>query len=401
MFLYFGKVIKIPSAWGCGRSSTRTIATAVKHVKKGKSSRSKIDKHKTSILKRRALQGEEETNKGHIFKLMYPWKTKLQLAEHLKSTEVYNSGGLIALCKPYGIAQVRGVSSDSGPQTVVQILNSGGIPDHVPTVGATIPVLKELYGASHLEVIRSAERWSSGLMLLCTSPELADKVHKSLRRSRTLQQPPLTYWAVTVSLPQPVSAASKAACKLEYVNNIGKVPVILKNYTQASLKRGEVKLSVVEHQTLIYNKNTGAALVEVNTHSARWHFLRVWLAHSFSPILGDALYSSRVKMIAGKKLHVSPHNLTSYEPQMIPEELYSKLELPSQAKDMIPCHLHLAKVRLAQFNNDKSDLIISAQPPDFFMWTCRQLGLMSSEDSAAETNCDSTQGKENAGPPPP
>lgn len=86
--------------------------------------------------------------------------------------------------------------------------------------------------------------------------------------------------------------------------------------------------------------------------------------------------------------------------QVIPQPLFSKLELQPTAVEMIPCHLHLAKVRLAGFQKDKSDLNITAPPPSHFMWTCRQLGLMSSEDdddAATEVDIKTAQQKENEG----
>nr|XP_053641510.1 mitochondrial mRNA pseudouridine synthase RPUSD3-like [Cherax quadricarinatus] len=400
MMCYYGRVIKPHLLWEYSCIPTCRLATAVKHDSKTRSKCSAkeekqlqsskkfgLNRKEKRALKRRLLQDIKDTAKGHVFKLLYPWKTKLELAEHLKNTEVYNDGGLVALCKPYGIQQVSAVSTQTeGQQTIVQTVNSGGFPEHVPSVQDTLPVLKEMYGVSHLEVVKSTERWSSGLMLLSTNKKLTENVQKSLRRSKAFKQSPLTYWAVTVSLPRPTVTETNAAFTLEYVNNIGKVPVIMKNYSQAGVKRGEVKLSLVKHQILTYNKSIDAALVEVKTQSLKWHFLRVWLAHSYSPVLGDALYSQRVKMVVGKKLQISPHNLTAYEPQVIPEKLFSKLELPSQAVEIIPCHLHLAEVQLAHFNKDKSDLILSAPPPDFFAWTCKQLGLMSDEDDAAKAD---------------
>ncbi|KAG7170817.1 Mitochondrial RNA pseudouridine synthase Rpusd4-like 2, partial [Homarus americanus] len=280
--------------------------------------------------------------------------------------------GLIALSKPYGVPQHKpSAATEEGTQTtIVQTLFSGSTPDHMPAVQDTLPILKDLYGVEHLEVVKSTE---------------------SLRRSKAFQQPPQTFWAVTVGVPRPVTVATKTAISLEYISGIGKVPVIQKKYSQASVSRGEAKTSVVEHRALLYNKDTDASLVEVNIQTLKWHFLRVWLSHSYSPVLGDAMYSSRVKTISGKKLQVSPHNLTSYEPQFIPAALFSKLELPTKAVEMIPCHLHLAKIKLARFNKDNSDLIISAPPPSYFMWTCRQLGLMSGDDGVTEADSEATQ----------
>lgn len=52
--------------------------------------------------------------------------------------------------------------------------------------------------------------------------------------------------------------------------------------------------------------------------------------------------------------------------------------------ELIPCHLHLSQVKLRQFGKGKSDVIISTPPPEFFMWTCRQLGIMAENDDVDE-----------------
>ncbi|XP_042218823.1 mitochondrial mRNA pseudouridine synthase RPUSD3-like [Homarus americanus] len=409
MFCWLRIFVKPNLVWDCGCASTRTAATAPKQAKrmesiqlkkkrkekqkKSQSSDFGLNSRERKSLKQKLLHGEQGTVEGHIYKQLYPWKTKYELAEHLKSTQVYHSDGLIALSKPYGVPQHKpSAATEEGTQTtIVQTLFSGSTPDHMPAVQDTLPILKDLYGVEHLEVVKSTERWSSGLILLSTCSKLTEKVQKSLRRSKAFQQPPQTFWAVTVGVPRPVTVATKTAISLEYISGIGKVPVIQKKYSQASVSRGEAKTSVVEHRALLYNKDTDASLVEVNIQTLKWHFLRVWLSHSYSPVLGDAMYSSRVKTISGKKLQVSPHNLTSYEPQFIPAALFSKLELPTKAVEMIPCHLHLAKIKLARFNKDNSDLIISAPPPSYFMWTCRQLGLMSGDDGVTEADSEATQ----------
>lgn len=70
--------------------------------------------------------------------------------------------------------------------------------------------------------------------------------------------------------------------------------------------------------------------------------------------------------------------------QTLPDDTFSKLNLPDKAVEMIPCHLHLSKLRLFRFAKDNSDLVITAPPPDHFMWTCRQLGLMATDEETEQ-----------------
>lgn len=362
---------KMPKA-----KSATTAKPTPSHEKQSKSFG--LSKKEKRSLRKKLLEDCEGTEKDHVFKHLYPWRTKLALAEHLKNSEVYNSDGLIVVCKPYGIAQVKvDGRGGEGRDTVVQTLNSGGVPADTPVIKDVLPILQEMYNVDHLELVKTSERWTSGLMLLSTKPELGEHIAKCFRRSKALQQPPLTFWAITNGLPNPSVGATKVAISLECVHNIGKVPVIKKKYTSIEIKRGDSKLAVVEHSTLMHNEKNEASLVEVNIQTLKWHFLRVWLAQSYSPVLGDAIYGGRVKTLSGKKILVSPNNLTAYNPQEISDEIYHQLQLPQKAAELIPCLVHLSKMRLAQYNKDKSDLILSVPPPSHFVWTCTQLGLMS------------------------
>lgn len=344
-----------------------------------------LDKKERRTLRKRLLEGKNDTVKKHVFKKLYPWQSKKDLALHLKNSEVYNDGGLIALCKPYGIPQVGHYEAPKEEsRTIVQTLASGGVPDNVPSINRTIPILKELYNVDHLEVVKSTERWSSGLILLSTDPNVTEKVKKCFRSSQALQQPPLTYWAVTCGMPRPVAVAKRVPFGLEHVPNTGHMPVIKKEHAKSDIKSGKIKLAVVEHVTKVFSKESDMSLVEVNVHITKNHFLRVWLAYSYSPILGDHLYGGRVKTVAGKKVLVGEQNLTSYVPQTLPDDTFLRLNLPDKAVEMIPCHLHLSKIKLSRFEKNKSDLVITAPPPDHFMWTCRQLGLMAADEEGEQ-----------------
>lgn len=43
------------------------------------------------------LQDKDVPYREHVYMKLYPWKTRLALAEHLKSTEVYNQGTFCGL----------------------------------------------------------------------------------------------------------------------------------------------------------------------------------------------------------------------------------------------------------------------------------------------------------------
>ncbi|XP_045133597.1 mitochondrial mRNA pseudouridine synthase RPUSD3-like isoform X2 [Portunus trituberculatus] len=325
-------------ATAAGRVNTESSKRRSKSLKKDVSY---YEKKQEKLIREKLIQNTTESSKNHVYNRLFPWQSSQELAEHLRNTEVYNNDGLIALNKPYGVGMTKlDRSKATGPHTTVETLNMGITLPHVPAMSQVLPFLKEQYAADHLEIVKSTERWSSGLMLLSTSSKLTEKIQKCLRRCKAMSQPAMTYRAITVGLPSPASIATKVATKLEYVHNTGKV---------------------------------------IKAQVSKWHFLRVWATYCYSPILGDHLYSGRVKTLMGRKIIVSHHN-TYLEPQNLPDNLYSKLALPPRSSEMVPCHLHLSTVTLCQFSKDKSDLVLSAAPPEHFMWTCKQLGLQPSDE---------------------
>ncbi|XP_068216819.1 mitochondrial mRNA pseudouridine synthase RPUSD3-like [Palaemon carinicauda] len=341
----------------------------------------KKDEIEDHLLKKRLIEGTGGTKKHHIFNQLYPWKTRLELAEHLKKSEVYNKDGLIAICKPYGIAKSKvNEAMKKDKSTVVQTLSSGGYPAHTPCLEETLPILQDMYKTRDLEIVKCTERWTSGLVLLSSKKEMSQKVQKCFRRSKAFKRPPLSYWAVTVGSPAPETIKTKVGISLDHVDGVGKVPVIRKKYKMAEVDRGEVKLAVVKHSTLFHNLLNDAALVEVEIQTLKWHFLRVWLAHCCSPVLGDPFYSGRVRYIFDRKIQVSPHNPAAHHPLEISNKICQLLELPKDTPEIIPSLIHLAKIRLSSFNKDKTDLVLTTQPPHHFSWACEKMGIMSANE---------------------
>jgi 23S rRNA-/tRNA-specific pseudouridylate synthase len=82
-------------------------------------------------------------------------------------------------------------------------------------------------------------------------------------------------------------------------------PVVVDKWSKNAVKRGEVKVFRVEHRTL-YRRQNLASLVEIWPSATKWHFLRAYLAHLRSPVLGDNLYGSRVRQVMGVPLSINP-----------------------------------------------------------------------------------------------
>jgi 23S rRNA-/tRNA-specific pseudouridylate synthase len=107
-------------------------------------------------------------------------------------------------------------------------------------------------------------------------------------------------------------------------------PVVMQKWSKNAVKRGEVKVVRVEHRTL-YRQDL-ASLVEICPSATKWHFLRVYLAHLLSPVLGDSLYGSRVHQMMGVPISINPCSDAARGPKVkIP--LFLQNNINSEAKN--------------------------------------------------------------------
>lgn len=96
----------------------------------------------------------------------------------------------------------------------------------------------------------------------------------------------------------------------------------MQKWSNKAVKQGDVKVFRVEHHTL-YRQNF-ASLVEICPSATKWHFLRVYLAHLLSPVLGDNMYGSRVHQVMGVPLAINPCSDAARGPKVnifIPSEV--------------------------------------------------------------------------------
>ena len=116
------------------------------------------------------------------------------------------------------------------------------------------------------------------------------------------------------------------------------------------------------------------SLVEIDTSSVKNHFLRVYFAHLYSPVLGDHIFGNRVQDIKGKRLAISPiqaDNLSNF--QKIPTDILTRLKVTESS--IVPNCLHLSQITLANFNNRDANLVLKAEPPPSFQFICEAFDL--------------------------
>lgn len=148
---------------------------------------------------------------------------------------------------------------------------------------------------------------------------------------------------------------------------------IVKEYSNRKVADGLVREFRVYYKTLSSGEEP-CSLLEIDVSSVKKHFLRIYLAHLLSPVLGDHIFGNRVQEIMGKRLAISPlqaDNLSIF--QKIPTEILTRLKVPEGGT--IPNCLHLSQMTLAKFASQDSNLVLKANPPPCFQYICQTFGL--------------------------
>ncbi|XP_063232792.1 mitochondrial mRNA pseudouridine synthase RPUSD3-like [Bacillus rossius redtenbacheri] len=286
---------------------------------------------------------------------------------------LYNKDGLVVFNKPYGILQKPSHQSKGG--VTKSTLNTAAVGDSSYSLQEVLPFVAQALKCPSLQIVKTPERYESGVGVLASSEVVADKVRQSLRRAKPLQRPSSTYWGVVIGTPQPESARNKFGMKLKPMPGGDKQVVLTRDWSRLSVRRGEVKLASVCHRTLCRDAGGLAGLVEVATTSTKWHFVRLYLSYLLSPLLGDNLLGSRVAEVLGQKVLLPPGNDAARLPQKLNGELMSALRLQPGWEAMVPAHLHLHQLTLIGFQGKGKDLVLEAPVPEVFRQTCDWLGL--------------------------
>ncbi|XP_046399859.1 mitochondrial mRNA pseudouridine synthase RPUSD3-like [Ischnura elegans] len=302
----------------------------------------------------------------HAYRNVNSWKSKRELADHIVDNLILNRDGLLVFNKPYGV----GVSPVPTSSKALEILpKSYGYNLH-----DVLPYLGNSLGIDRLIVAKSSGKFTSGVLIMATSDKAFDRFKTCQRRERPAKK--LTSKYLGVVMGEPLNENISESVKVALTSSPdGKTlqPIIYGNKKPALAKDA---ISVAAECRTLCTNGHGASLVEIKSNTTKWHFLRVYMAHKLAPLLGDDMYGSRVKYVAGLPVAMNPFNIHSRSTVSISPSIRTRLGLEEGEEITIPCHLHLQEYTFLGWNRDGSDLTVNAPIPSFFDWTCKQLNLI-------------------------
>lgn len=128
----------------------------------------------------------------------------------------------------------------------------------------------------------------------------------------------------------------------------------------------------VEFKIISNSTNNLSSLIEMKASTTKWHALRLFAStRLYAPILGDNIYGSRVRNVAGEWLLTSPFaSINNNLPQMN-SELLEILYLNRAKQELIPCHVHARSIILPKFKGKSLTIEAPLIPP--LDWTCKRL----------------------------
>jgi len=316
------------------------------------------------------LEAEERQKKddrgklSSVYKGLTNWRTKDALEKYLYKSIIYNNPEdktcLIGINKPYGLP----INSSKDSEFCLQ---------------DCLPGLAEKLELDDLEILKSTERFTSGVVLLAPSDKGAKKkletCRKVMRSERWLSDSYLTLVVGHANINMfddfGVELKEFDCGEKALFSSVNKEPVIVKTtrsfYTRI---KSSQKMRHIHLTTLQKSKKIPLTLLSVSPSNTKNHLIRVYMAHRGYHVLGDNLYSYRTRQIMGKKVNwnniaVSQAN----KHQILPSSMLQMFGLEKIDVWRIPACIHLWRCLLPGWLGKNKDLTLFAPPPKYFKQT--------------------------------
>ncbi|XP_054933047.2 uncharacterized protein [Dermacentor andersoni] len=207
---------------------------------------------------------EDSENKKHVYRNLYPWKSKGEFVRDLAGSIFYNQDGLIALSKPYGVPLSFNFHKGGRSQSMLkQRLHVSGFGESPYSLEDAIEGLAVHLNVDQIIIIKSAERYASGVTILASNERAAQSVQKAVLRAKPMQIPYTTAWIIAKGYPVRDEVKEKVAIKLVPVNESEKRVEVLREFSKTASKTRLVKTVLVECKTLSKNTSMAMCLLQV------------------------------------------------------------------------------------------------------------------------------------------
>lgn len=310
----------------------------------------------------------------HPFNAMYPWANLKQFVDHLEKRIIFNDKNLIAIDKPWGVAYHKANKTLHKPYSFETLSMIPGEPRFC--MNDALPFLEERLQVEKLHYVKTIDRYSSGVVLLCGNEKLKPKIQKCINRSKTHRIPLYSFQCIAQGFPaiQGDELSEKVRIKLRDLDELAdyKEPIIAPEKCHKKvLDRGY--LTRVSLRIKAINKLNSASYLNVCTNQLRWNFVRCYVANKAAFVIGDLRFSANMKRILGETV-IETTNSFYKNNRIEPMNRTMLRALKVQSNRKVPLMLHLDSVYLERYEG--RDLVIKTNKlPDHFQFALERLGL--------------------------
>ena len=234
---------------------------------------------------------------SHPYDQLFPWKSLSEFSHHLLENKVYFDGHLLALEKPWGVGTYKSTINITDKNSHLSTALYSGSCNYC--LNDSIEYLCQMLGTKSLKIIKTINRFMSGIVLMSTDDSTETKVLKAVRRAQAMEVPTMSFWCVTKGWPtiDGNELRERIGIKLLELDELGnhKQPIIVsaQQLTNTMRRRKNpqpdgmiVKPALIDLKTLDINKTLGVSLVQLSTNVLKWNLIECYLAFKTSFVLG-------------------------------------------------------------------------------------------------------------------
>ena len=334
---------------------------------------------KEQLVERESLPRKEKKLVSY-YRSMNAWPSQAALTSHLFENIVYHEPdkdkhGLVVLNKPHGLP-----------------LNPSE--DSAFSLKSSLQSLADMIGVKSLKVIKSTDRWSSGITLLATEEKTIETYKKNLFKMKAQRKLASSYLCLVKGHTN-INRTERVQIKLvdcphvanPVVGSMHKEPEISRKSSSPYQNMKEQAKRVHVHcSTLSNSSQVNASLLCLEPSRVGNHFIPVYLADSSFPLLGDPLYDYRTRSLLGHKVKLTTAHTESRRCQVLPPSMLDLIGLHKGEEWEVPRMVHFHRVHLSDWLGKDTHLTVFAPPPEYFARTCQTLGIAFDYSQVAETD---------------
>uniref|UniRef100_A0A131XIM0 Uncharacterized protein n=1 Tax=Hyalomma excavatum TaxID=257692 RepID=A0A131XIM0_9ACAR len=321
----------------------------------------------------------DSEDKKHVYSNLYPWKSKGEFVRELAASIFYNQDGLIALSKPYGVPVTLDFSREGRPRSMLkQRLHVSGLGESPYSLEDALEGLAVRLNVDHIVIVKSTERYASGVAILASNERATQSVQKAVLRAKPMQIPYTTAWVIAKGYPARDEVKEKVAMRLVSLDDSEKRVEVLREFSKTAVKNNLVKTVLTECRTLKKNTSIAMSLLEVATSNVHKSFFRAYVASLASCVMGDLSPNACLtKYHQGRPLVLSPMAAASARPQPLPDAVCKQLGVSNSHQQIVPAMVHYRSILLPSYHGKDQHLLLRDPTlPKHFSWTLERLGLL-------------------------